>query len=223
MANKKNSLLRVRRRQPNWIKRIESHWWCDGWYLLINRTSRPDNYRWSYVWRWFAAGAYGFRLLFPAEVLLIFDFEFIIIYHSLWRTSKFSSPILFNICIYLMVTHFLLFLRWWHSSVLIKYLSTGHANYCWKCIWRFSYSASNAKSKETQINLRLYGVTRRRKQQCLPQTNLQLNPTNIEWSKSCKLTFGKLISSTLQKANLIVKNLYPFINRKSELSMITSY
>lgn len=90
-------------------------------------------------------------------------------------------------------------------------------NFCSK--WKIKINADKSQAM---------WFTRRRKQEFLPQSNLQLNSINIEWSETCKylgvtfdkkLTFEKHLSNTVHKVNLMVKILYPFINRKSKLSI----
>lgn len=70
--------------------------------------------------------------------------------------------------------------------------------------------------------------TRRKKPCYLPNVNLQLCSYDIEWSDECKylgiildkkLTFQKHIAYTIHKINITTRVLYPFINRKSSLSM----
>lgn len=70
--------------------------------------------------------------------------------------------------------------------------------------------------------------TRRRKQTFFPTRKLNLYSEEIDWSNECKylglvldskLTFEKHVSKTIHKINLTIKILYPFINRRSGLSI----
>lgn len=69
--------------------------------------------------------------------------------------------------------------------------------------------------------------TRKRKPCYLPNSQLQIYGSAVTWSNcvkylgihlDTKLTFNEHISRTLQKVNIAIKILYPFINRKSGLS-----
>jgi len=74
----------------------------------------------------------------------------------------------------------------------------------------------------------LFFFTRKRCQSSLPQRSLHLNGTDIKWLDSIKylgihldpkLTFQQHINCTLDKISKTIRILYPFINRRSELSL----
>lgn len=69
--------------------------------------------------------------------------------------------------------------------------------------------------------------TRRRNSCYLPDKKLKICANEIEWSDNCKylgifldkkLTFKTHISNTINKINLTIKILYPFIHKNSSLS-----
>ena len=78
--------------------------------------------------------------------------------------------------------------------------------------------------EKTQISF----FTRRRKSVYLPNRNLKIDYKSISWEDNIKylgiildktLTFNKHIIHSISKVNKLIQILYPFINRKSKLSL----
>ena len=70
--------------------------------------------------------------------------------------------------------------------------------------------------------------TNKRSKKLLPQTNLNLGASNVPWVDSIKylgvyldqrLTFQSHVQNTTEKISKTIRILYPFINRKSHLSV----